>query len=71
MIYQLTNQVVRKAHKTVSGVHFDPDVIDFLQGLQTEFDRSRSYLVNDIVRAYAEAYRREASRPLSSKVIQA
>jgi hypothetical protein len=62
---------VRNPHKVVAGVHFDPDVIEFLQALQTDFSRSRSFLVNEIVRGYADAYRQQASRPLSSKVIEA
>jgi hypothetical protein len=56
--------------KTNAGVQFDADVLEFLDVLRIDFDRSRSFLVNDIVRAYSHLYREQATRPLS-KVIEA
>lgn len=60
---------MKKSHKTISGVHFDSDVLDFLQALQTDFNRSRSFLVNDIVRGYAQTYREHATRPFASSEV--
>ncbi len=51
-------------------MQFDRDVIDFLKDLQSDFDRSRSYLVNDIVRAYANAYREQTPVQMPSQVIE-
>lgn len=59
-----------KHSKTTASVQFDRDVIDFLKDLQSDFDRSRSYLVNDIVRAYANAYREQTPVQMPSQVIE-
>ncbi len=59
-----------KHSKTTASVQFDHDVIEFLQALQSDFDRSRSYLVNDIVRAYADVYRQQTPHAVPSRVIE-
>ncbi len=40
--------------KIAAGVAFDPDVLEFLSGLCTEFQRDRSFVINAIVRNYAQ-----------------
>ena len=40
--------------KIAAGVAFDPDVLDYLRRLCTEFQRDRSFVINAIVRDYAQ-----------------
>jgi predicted transcriptional regulator len=42
--------------KTVAGVVLDSDVIDYLDKLGEREDRSRSWLINTIVREYAQRF---------------
>ena len=46
--------------KTAAGVAFDPDVLEFLRDVCTEFRRDRSFVINAIVRDYA---RQQQARP--------
>ena len=46
--------------KIAAGVAFDPDVLEFLSRLCTEFKRDRSFVINAIVRDYAK---QQESRP--------
>ena len=39
---------------TTAGVNFDPAVIDYLEHLCAREDRSRSFMVNQIVREHAQ-----------------
>ena len=40
--------------KIAAGVAFEPDVLEFLSRLCTEFHRDRSFVINAIVRDYAK-----------------
>ena len=40
--------------KIAAGVAFDQDVLEFLSGLCAEFQRDRSFIINAIVRNYAQ-----------------
>ena len=40
--------------KIAAGVAFEPDVLEFLSRLCTEFQRDRSFVINAIVRNYAK-----------------
>jgi hypothetical protein len=60
-----------KATKRVAGVMLDPDVIDFLAQLAGREGRNRSWLINFIIRLYAQQLL-EKQRPVpppSPKVI--
>ena len=39
---------------TTAGVNFDPAVIEYLERLCAQEDRSRSFMINQIVREHAE-----------------
>ena len=43
--------------KIAAGVAFEPDVLEFLSRLCTEFHRDRSFVINAIVRDYAKQQR--------------
>lgn len=51
-----------RTKKQITGVSFDPDVVAYLDELRQNTDRSRSWLINAIVRDYAQQMkeRREA-----------
>ncbi len=42
-----------------SGVNFEPDVLAYLDKLCEVEDRSRSHIVNKIIKEYAERHRKE------------
>ena len=42
-----------------SGVNFEPDVLAYLEKLCEAEDRSRSHIVNKIIKEYAERHRKE------------
>ena len=42
--------------KIAAGVAFDPDVLEFLRGLCAEFQRDRSFVINAIIRDYAQQH---------------
>lgn len=46
--------------KVAAGVAFDPDVLEFLKHLCSEFRRDRSFVINAIIRDYA---RQQHTRP--------
>lgn len=46
--------------KIAAGVAFDPEVLEFLRRLCTEFQRDRSFVINAIIRDYA---RQQQVRP--------
>ncbi len=48
--------------KIAAGVAFDPEVLEFLRDLCTEFQRDRSFVINAIVRDYAQQHRRTKPR---------
>jgi len=56
-----------KRRKIVTTVNFDPEIIAYLQQLQREFDRDRSYILNAMV----EEYRRRRAVPGSMTVSSA
>jgi hypothetical protein len=41
-----------KRRKIVTTVNFDPDTLAYLQQLQREFDRDRSYILNAMVQEF-------------------
>lgn len=43
--------------KIAAGVAFDPEVLEFLRGLCAEYQRDRSFIINAIVRDYAQQHR--------------
>lgn len=45
-----------KSEKILSGVNFDPDVSEYLNILGKHEDRSRSWLINHIIREYAQQH---------------
>lgn len=42
-----------------SGVNFEPDVLSYLEKLCEEEDRSRSHIINMIIKEYADTHRKE------------
>lgn len=46
--------------KIAAGVAFDPDVLEYLRRVCTEFQRDRSFVINAIVREHAQ---RQQARP--------
>ena len=52
-LYQVITPFVTPS-KIAAGVAFDPDVLEFLTHLCTEFHRDRSFVINAIVRDYAK-----------------
>ena len=48
--------------KIAAGVAFDPEVLEFLRDLCTEFQRDRSFVINAIVRDYAQQHRQAKPR---------
>jgi predicted transcriptional regulator len=46
----------KKSEKIISGVAFDPDVTDYLEELSEREDRSRSWLINTIIREHAKQH---------------
>jgi len=40
-----------------ASVAFEPDVVDYLEVLQEQLDRDRSWLINAIIRDYARRVR--------------
>jgi hypothetical protein len=58
-----------KPKKRAAGVMFDSDVLAFLAGLAGSEGRSRSWLINYIIRHYAQqlaAKRKDAAKKLSA-----
>ncbi len=48
--------------KIAAGVAFDPEVLEFLRGLCAEYQRDRSFVINAIVRDYAQQQQRTKPR---------
>jgi len=46
----------KKAKKLIASVALDSDVIDYLESLGEKEDRSRSWLINTMVREYAQRF---------------
>ena len=40
--------------KIAAGVAFDPEVLEYLRRVCTEFQRDRSFVINAIIRDYAQ-----------------
>lgn len=60
-----------KPKKRAAGVMLDPDVIDFLAELAGNEGRSRSWLINYIIRHYAQqlaAKQKDAAQKLPSSI---
>ncbi len=56
-----------RRNKIVTTVNLEPEVLTYLQQLQAEFERDRSYLVNSLVKDYKrrrEQLQRETAREL-------
>ncbi|MEI6534973.1 MAG: CopG family transcriptional regulator [Verrucomicrobiaceae bacterium] len=62
---------MRKEHKRGAGVMLDPDVIEFLTHLAGKEGRSRSWLINYIIRLHIQQLveKQRAARPFLQKVI--
>ena len=58
-VYQLTDPFMIPP-KIAAGVAFDPEVLEFLGRVCTEFQRDRSFVINAIIRDYA---RQQQVRP--------
>ena len=41
-----------KRRKIVTTVNLEPDIVDYLRGLQEEYDRDRSYLINALIKEH-------------------
>ena len=48
--------------KIAAGVAFDPDVLEYLRGLCAEFQRDRSFVINAIIRDYAQHQKAEPKK---------
>ena len=51
--YQLTAPFMTPP-KIAAGVAFDPEVLEYLRRVCTEFQRDRSFVINAIIRNYAQ-----------------
>lgn len=62
MSSQTSHTSKARRNKVVTSINLEPNVLEILQTLQSEFDRDRSYLVNALVKDFQRRRERDGER---------